>query len=348
MSHPHQVDPALLEEGGLVLNRVTLPGGLLVTAELAREKALNAVIPATFHALHAILDTLDPNVPSHLLILGRGRAFCAGGDVRSLRSNIKSAGSRDSLPRQTIARQILKTEYDFLERLHALRITSIVTVAFANGFAFGAGAGIFQACRIRLISERAALSMPECIIGLVPDCGASHFLTALPGGVGMFAALTGVRFVAADILALGLADGVVGTDWKGEGLTTADGPVDMRKTLSGCSMLCDADSELRRWIDRCFGMHSLQEVITAVQDERRPELPEVQTAVTMLQNGSPSAVHATWMAMKEGYQMGGGLAAAVRRELEANVRLAAAWDFEEGVRAALVDKDRSPKWAAFP
>ena len=35
--------------------------------------------------------------------------------------------------------------------------------------------------------------MPECGIGLYPDVGAAHFLTQLPGQMGMYLALTGTR-----------------------------------------------------------------------------------------------------------------------------------------------------------
>jgi enoyl-CoA hydratase/carnithine racemase len=47
--------------------------------------------------------------------------------------------------------------------------------------------------------------MPECVLGIVPDCGATDFLTALPGSLGRWAAFTGARFDASLMASTGLA-----------------------------------------------------------------------------------------------------------------------------------------------
>jgi enoyl-CoA hydratase/carnithine racemase len=47
--------------------------------------------------------------------------------------------------------------------------------------------------------------MPECAIGLFPDIGAAHFLSKLPGALGMWMALTGSRLSGRAVRAAGLA-----------------------------------------------------------------------------------------------------------------------------------------------
>jgi enoyl-CoA hydratase/carnithine racemase len=77
--------------------------------------------------------------------------------------------------------------------------------ALANGYVFGAGGGLFMAAGTRICSSAASFSMPECVLGIVPDCGATDFLTALPGSLGRWAAFTGARFDASLMASTGLA-----------------------------------------------------------------------------------------------------------------------------------------------
>lgn len=165
-----------------------LPWSIL-EVELDRPSALNALSSATFAALHKVLDALaastttrDLQTVTHLVFVSRGKAFSAGGDVRALRAAMLPHPV-DSDERKEIANTVLAAEYDLLARL--ARVPSdcgVETVAVVDGIAFGAGLGLVQACYTRLVSPRAKLSMPECLIGLVPDCGASYFLVRRVGG----------------------------------------------------------------------------------------------------------------------------------------------------------------------
>lgn len=310
--------------------------------QLVREKALNALLPETFHAMHAILDTVKP--PSYVILTGRGRAFCAGGDVRALRTKVLSAGPVDSAERVSAAHETLKTEYDFLERLSGMRGSRVVTVGVADGYAFGAGAGLFQACAVRLATRRTVVAMPEVKIGLIPDCGASHFYCRMPGCVGMYAAMTGSRIVAAECIALKLADGGVEEEWCGEGLdggaVSEDAVLKVAKAEIGTpGELGVGGSDMRRRIDAWFS-GSLEEILSVGADG---EEGWARDAVESMKAGSPSALRECYQVMKNGYSSS-GLSVAVKRELAAEAQLCGAWDFEEGVRAVLVDKTNDARW----
>lgn len=352
------INRGLLEAGGIEAIFEKRSKGKVITISLTRERTLNALLPETFRALHAVLDAVPvDDLPSQLLIAGRGRAFSAGGDVRSLRAKLQAAGEVNSAERQEIAHEVLEMEYKFLKRLSLLHEIGVETIGVADGIAFGAGNGLFQACQRRLVTERAVLGMPECRIGLVPDCGASHFFIALPGCVGMFAALTGARVTAGDALTLGLADGTVPVSWRGASLTgehldnnSDNGDVAWQSQQLPSEVtteLADSGSALRRGIDDAFSRDSMDEVLS-----RLTELAATQkwarAALAAIRAASPRAVAETFRVMRDGYaNKHGGLDAALKRELDADTILAACWDFEEGVRAALVDKDNQPKWESF-
>ena len=122
------------------------------------------------------------------------RSFCAGGDVRAI---LDSAHKHDGL-----APQFFTTEY----RLNGtIRRYPKPYVALIDGYAFGGGLGVSVHGSHRVVSENAVLSMPETAIGLFPDIGGSYFLSRLPGQIGMYLGLTGVRLNAADALYAGLA-----------------------------------------------------------------------------------------------------------------------------------------------
>lgn len=272
--------------------------------------------------------------------------------MRALRAKAIAAGETGTEARRGAVRETLKTEYDLLERWAGMKGSGIVTVGCGDGLAFGAGAGLFQACAVRLVTSRFLMAMPEAKIGIVPDCGATRFFARMPGCTGMFAALTGWRIGAGDALALGLADGCVREGWWGEGLEgEGEGGV-LRCVEEGIvkgleTELAYGESEMRREIDECFSKGSVEEILKEVERTAGKGVVWATQALGMMKEASPTALKETFEAMKEGYRgaRDESLRKALDRELEADVRLGSEWDFEEGIRAALIDKDKKPRWA---
>ncbi|KAJ8602195.1 hypothetical protein CTAYLR_003537 [Chrysophaeum taylorii] len=148
---------------------------------LARGRRLNAVDAPMLEALFESL-----RHPAVLLSSLDSRAFCAGGDVRALTSEVVDFLWREA---QTLAR---------LEERE-------VSIAISSGVTMGFGAGLFVASRERVVTEGTVFAMPECRIGLCPDAGSLSFLRRLPRPIGLWVALTGARLTASDCLGLGLA-----------------------------------------------------------------------------------------------------------------------------------------------
>src|SRR5258708_6804349 len=169
--------------------------GRLGHVTLSRPKALNALTHDMCRRLDAQLRrwAADPKVET-VVITGAGdRAFCAGGDVVTLRN----AG-----PRSPLVRELFWDEYRMNRRIFRFPKPY---VALMNGVTMGGGVGVSAPARLRVATDKTALAMPETAIGLFPDVGASYHLSHLPGEIGTYLGLTGVRIKAADLLYAGLA-----------------------------------------------------------------------------------------------------------------------------------------------
>jgi len=164
---------------------------------LNRPAALNALSYEMILELDKQLReyAIDPNVRA-VLIKGAGeKAFCAGGDIRSLHQSATSGGS--------LHQQFFIAEY----RLdHYLHFYPKPYIALMDGITMGGGMGLAQGSKLRVVTDRTRIAMPEVGIGLFPDVGGSYFLSRLPGALGTYLALTGNQIRAADALYTRLAD----------------------------------------------------------------------------------------------------------------------------------------------
>ena len=172
--------------------------GALLDVTLNRPKKLNALNLDMVRELQSAFDAAEASQGCVALALrGAGeRAFCAGGDIVAVRA----AGLEDK-PTTPFFRE----EYALNARTGALRESRVVQCSFWDGFTFGGGVGLSVHGKYRIATEKTQLAMPEVAIGLFPDVGASLALASTPGRAGEYAALTGARLDAADVVALGLA-----------------------------------------------------------------------------------------------------------------------------------------------
>jgi enoyl-CoA hydratase len=130
-----------------------------------------------------------------VVIQGEGaRAFCAGGDIRTLYDS-----GRAGTP---YAVEFYRDEY-LLNA--AIKHYPKPYVALLRGFVMGGGVGVSLHGSHRVADETMLFAMPETGIGLFPDVGGSFFLPRLPGETGMYLGLTGTRWKTGDALLAGLA-----------------------------------------------------------------------------------------------------------------------------------------------
>jgi len=175
--------------------------GALATLTLDRPEALNALTVPVKVALRDALEGLAGDRAVRAVILtGAGRAFCAGQDLAE-------RDRADAAPLDVEVRE----RYNPIIR--AIRSMGQPVIAAVNGVAAGAGASLAFACDLRIAAEEARFVLAFGRIGLVPDSGATWFLSQIVGGaVARDLALSGRRIDAAEALRLGLVSTVVPGD----------------------------------------------------------------------------------------------------------------------------------------
>nr|AZL94700.1 3-hydroxyisobutyryl-coenzyme A hydrolase / CoA-thioester hydrolase [Nephromyces sp. MMRI] len=182
----------LSEKAASQLKISNFQNGLLLI-QLNRPKQLHALTEPMVTALGNLFAQarIDSDCKIVLLTSEGEKAFCAGGDVREV-----SRAHHDE------AIQFFSNEYrmDYL----VSRMQKPV-ISFWSGIVMGGGVGLSIFGSHRIATEKTIFAMPETTIGLFPDVGASHFLTKLPKGIGMYLGLTGMRINTKDLLHLGLA-----------------------------------------------------------------------------------------------------------------------------------------------
>jgi len=292
-------------------------------AILDRPKALNALsLPMIDRLAEWLAATAtDNNIAALGIRAAGGSAFSAGGDVRALFA-ARRRGDRPALHR------FYRHEY----RLNrAIRACSKPYVAVIDGLVMGGGAGVSINGSHRIVGPGARFAMPETGIGFFPDVGASWFLSRCPGQIGLYLGLTGAPLGPADMLFAGLATHYLPPGSTFDNFAAIAGlPGD-----SGPSPLAD----LRSAIDRCFAGDSVEAVLSALEIEGGNWARDTATA---LRRKSPTALKVAFRQLRQAAALDFDSAMVVEYRLARHFM--AGHDFFEGVRAAVIDKDRRPAW----
>ncbi|WP_260854475.1 enoyl-CoA hydratase/isomerase family protein [Paraburkholderia sp. BCC1884] len=325
-----------------VVNRVAI-------LTLNRPAALNALSHAMVRELAVLVEhcRTDDSIAALVLKGAGAKGFCAGGDVREVHRLATNGDNR------WLAFFVDEYRLDY-----ALHTFPKPVVALLDGIAMGGGMGLGQGARLRIVTERSKIAMPETRIGFLPDVGATRFLSVMPAEAALYVGLTGATLSGADALRLQLADLCVPAEWLAsfeERLQRMSHEGDLMASLRAvfeppCNIVPHAALEastplILRHFDRRSGVERM--LATLRHDlEREParELKQwLQTAYDALASHSPTMLYVTREALLRGRQM--TLAECLRMELGIVKRVIEEGDFCEGVRAQLIDKDRKPRWA---
>jgi enoyl-CoA hydratase len=300
---------------------------------LNRPQTLNALDLPMIRACTLALETWrdDPHVHA-VVIEGAGdRAFCAGGDVRALRQ-YELDGEHHK------AETFFREEY----KLNLMIATYPKPyIALIDGICMGGGIGVSVHAPYRVATERAAFAMPETGIGFFPDIGATYFLPRLPGQLGTYLGLTGVRMQGADAVHAGLATHFVPrADLPALSRALAeDGPAALGIRVHAGPLAAFSLAAQRVAIDHCFGADSMAENVRRL--EAIGDAWATQT-LAALRTVSPAALCWTLEALRRGANL--TLPQCQAAELALTRTTMRHPDFAEGVRAMVVDKDRKPRW----
>ncbi|KAL0866172.1 hypothetical protein Bca101_045290 [Brassica carinata] len=286
-------------------NQVLVEGsGCSRTAILNRPPALNALTTHMGARLHKLYKNWeeDPNI-GFVMMKGSGRAFCAGGDIVSI-YHLRKRGSPDAI------REFFWTLYNFI---YFLGTYLKPHVAILNGVTMGGGAGVSIPGTFRVATDRTIFATPETVIGFHPDAGASFNLSHLPGRLGEYLGLTGLKISGAEMLACGLATHYI---------SSAEVPV-LEQQLK--KLLTDDPS-------------------VEVEAGRTKDI-WCATTLRRLKETSPLSLKVALRSVREGrfQTLDQCLIREYRMSLQGTVGNFSG-NFCEGVRARLIDKDDAPKW----
>ena len=298
---------------------------------LNRPQARNALTLSMCETVLLALEdwTTDPDVAAILVDAVPGPAFCAGGDVRAVYELGKSGDPR--------VMDFFKTEYRMIGAIAGLAKPYI---SILNGMVMGGGAGISVHGRFRVATENTVFAMPETAIGFFPDIGGSFFLSRCPGAIGMYLGLTGAQIGPADVMYTGLATHYVPTERIDALLASLGNGEPPERALDAFSADYGVPPlvDHREAIDRAFEADSIEDILKALTAENDWGRGLVQ----VLRALSPTSLRLAHRQLCEGASL--DLEQCLAMELEIIPKILKGHDFYEGVRAAIVDKDRAPQW----
>jgi enoyl-CoA hydratase len=302
--------------------------GRLGLLTLNRPKALNALDHGMIRGITAQLQAwaVDDGITA-VAIRGEGpRAFCSGGDIRAVQQAMV-AGSDSGF-------ELLADEY----RMNALiGAYPKPYIALIHGICMGGGAGVSVHGKYRLADASLSFAMPETGIGFIPDVGASYFLSRLPDEMGLYLGLTGSAIGLDDALEFGLmTHAVAQQDFEAVITALAEGrdfaPF-VRKRAPGVL------APHRKRIATLFSASSVEAILERLDRDGSAFAGE---AASTIRTRSPTSLKLVFQQLREGRAL--NLEQCLAMEFRLANRVLPSHDFREGVRAALVDKDRNPKW----
>lgn len=314
--------------------------GALGLIALNRPRVINSLSRTMIHQIEAALDTFetDPSIAA-VLVTGEGeRGFCAGGDIRMLYESGR-AGSPD-------AQEFLREEYRLNGRIGRYPKPYVVIM---DGITMGGGVGLSGHASHRIATDTTKLAMPETGIGFFPDVGATWLLSHAPGELGTYMGLTGEPIGPADAIAAGFADCFVPVDGLktlAERLATLPAGADAKTVSNLIAPFARTAPEgqfatNRALIDRCFAFDTVEQILAALDAEDNDFATRAKA--TMLIK-SPTSLKVTLALLRAG-RTSPTLETCLAREFSATAQTLKTPDFYEGIRAAIIDKDRNPRWA---
>jgi enoyl-CoA hydratase len=314
--------------------------GALGRIRLNRPRALNSLTLDMVRTMSRALDEFerDAGVAAVLLDGAGERGLCAGGDIRA----IYESGRR----RDGDAERFLREEYALNARIASYPKPF---VAVMDGITMGGGVGLSAHGSHRVVTERTRFAMPEAAIGFFPDVGATWLLPRAPGEVGTWLALTGEAIGPDDTVYARLADACVpSADLPGlyEALASLGRlatAAEVSRTLKALSRPSDACAlqRNRATIDRVMCFDEVSAILGALEQE---DSEFADHTLRSMSAASPTSLKLTLCLLRLG-RSSASLEECLVREYRAACRALRSHDFYEGIRAAVIDKDKRPRWS---
>lgn len=305
---------------------------------LNRPQALNALSYDMFVALESKLFqwAKAESIKAVIIKSSSEKAFSAGGDIRAVYEK-RGKPIADMVKYFSLEYKINQMIYHFPKPY----------ISLLNGITMGGGVGISLHGSHTVGTEKLKFAMPETLIGFFPDVGATYRLSRLPNFVGFYLGLTGQTIGVADAAELGLVKHAVSSDslsaleqklvdtpFAPGDYDAVDSIIAEFETPVGVGEIAAHEAE----INRCFPFFRAEKII----DELQNGSAWARLVAEVLLQRSPISLK---VALKQ-------LHAAREKTFDdvigMDYRIACEFlqghEFYEGIRAAVIDKDRQPSW----
>ena len=290
---------------------------------LNRPKALNALNLNMALQFSAKLKEWEvDNKIERVLLLGEGKHFCAGGDVKSVYL---------SGPFSKLKREFFSKEY-YLN----LQIKNFPKpyMSIWHGVVMGGGVGLSIYGDYRIVTDNTKFAMPETSIGFFPDVGGSFFLAKLGNNLGKYLGLTGELVQSKDLLNFNLATHYCPENKIGNLIDQyiVDGSI-INYELESYSFFTN---EKLDFINNNFSgnIHEIYNNIQAVNNQF--------DLLDKLQHKCPMSLAVTALLLKDSSKK--SLKDCLEMEYRLSQKMTNRLDFGEGIQAVLIKKHHNPKW----
>jgi len=336
-------------------------GHYIGTMTLNDPKALNALSVDMCKLMSQQLsDWANDNNIVAILLKGSGdKAFCAGGNIRKLYDSMIDTPPQVPMQQPNpYGVEFFENEYSLYRQMHFYPKPIIL---WGNGIVMGGGMGLMAMCSHRIVTETTRFAMPEITIGLYPDATGSWFLSRMPAKIGLFLGLTGANCNANDAIFSSLAEYAVASseyDKVINALKQANWQADSNLHDIASQALAKihhtehlADSHLMKHfntIQALVNKGSVHDIDAALRDDNFTKVNGeadkwLTKAVETYQHGCPVSAALTVEMFKYASKL--SLEQVLYMEMNASLHCVNYPDFREGVRALLIDKDKSPQWS---
>ena len=294
--------------------------------KLNRPKALNALNLEMAKKFHdKLLEWEEKDNILRVLLVGEGKHFCAGGDVKSL----VLAGKENSLKHD-----FFKIEYklNYLISQFSKEFLSVW-----NGVVMGGGVGLSIYGDHRLATDNSKFAMPESAIGFFPDVGGSYFLSNLPGNIGKYIGLTGEVLGLNELIFFGLATNY----FKSNKIEDVKEKFITRGEISHDNFEVENDTYLIKnmtLINELFN-GNIQTIISNLKSHNSEFSKKI---LDILLAKCPMSLAISTKLIDDA--KGKSLKECLETEFQLSQKIVYRSDFDNGVNSVLISKDHNPIW----
>lgn len=299
---------------------------------LNRPDALNAVTHEMVKQIRGQLPEWanDPEITMIVIDAVGERAFSAGGDLMGIYESLLAGDLGE-------ARQFWSDEYQMNAALFHFPKP---VAAFLQGFTMGGGVGVGCHGSHRIVGDTSRIAMPECGIGLAPDVGGTLLLARAPGRLGEYLGVTSQRMGPGEAIRAGFADYYLPESNWPDLIAKLEATGDWELIDQAAHTAPDSQFDEAE-INAAFGGETLRDILNTLQSQSSEWA--AQTLKAMARN-APLAMAAA-IELVHRARTRDRIEDALRNEYRFSHRVTEQGDFQEGIRALIVDKDKSPKWA---